>query len=80
MKHVLKIISIAILALIINLGSVNQLHANGGAPPPPPPQHGQGGNVPGGGAPVGEGLLILSVLAGAWGVKKMRSAQKKSAD
>lgn len=79
MKHVLKIISIAILALMINLGSINLLHATGG-PPPPPPQHGQQNNVPGGGAPVGEGLLILSVLAGAWGVKKMRSAQKKSAE
>jgi hypothetical protein len=63
---------------MINLGSANLLHANGGVPPPPPPQHGEGGNVPGGGAPVGEGLLILSVLAGAWGTRKVYVERKKS--
>ncbi len=36
--------------------------------PPPPPTHGEIGDIPaGGGAPIGEGLLILAVLGAAYG-------------
>ncbi len=35
--------------------------------PPPPPTHGEVGDIPGGGAPIGEGLLILAVLGAAYG-------------
>jgi hypothetical protein len=44
--------------------------------PPPPPSggHGSGGNqVPGGGAPIGEGLLILTALGAGYGWKKWHS-------
>jgi hypothetical protein len=35
--------------------------------PPPPPTHGEVGDIPGGGAPIGEGLLILAALGVAYG-------------
>ena len=35
--------------------------------PPPPPGHGETGNVPGGGAPIGGGLFILLGLGTAYG-------------
>jgi len=39
--------------------------------PPPPPAHGQTGNeVPGGGASIGGGLLILTALALGYAAKK----------
>lgn len=42
-------------------------------PPPPPNDPSNGGtNGPvGGGAPIGEGIVVLSVLAAAYGAKKM---------
>jgi hypothetical protein len=42
------------------------------APPPPPndPSNGGGTGPVGGGAPIGEGIVILSVLAAAYGGKK----------
>ena len=40
-------------------------------PPPPPPNHGETGNVPGGNAPIGGGLLILLSLGAAYGGKKL---------
>jgi hypothetical protein len=49
--------------------------------PPPPPEggHGGGGNqVPGGGAPIGEGLLILTALGAAYGSKKWYNNHKKT--
>lgn len=48
--------------------------------PPPPPQggHGQGGNVPAGGAaPIGGGIAILLTLGAAYGAKKMYDARKR---
>ena len=44
-------------------------------PPPPPPSggHGQSGNSPaGGGAPVGEGVLLLSFLGLGYGIRKWK--------
>jgi hypothetical protein len=52
-------------------------------PPPPPPEgHGQTGNqVPGGGTPIGSGLLIMLALGAAYGGKKLRNIRKnKSAE
>ena len=70
--------TIIVIVLILFINGLATLPGNAQEPPPPPPQHGQGGNVPGGGAPVGEGLLILTALAGAWGVKKFRDYRKIS--
>lgn len=43
-------------------------------PPPPPPDggHGIGGNeVPGGGTPIGSGIVLLITLAAGYGAKKV---------
>jgi len=52
---------------------------NGNGPPIPPPNHGNAGNAPGhaGGAPVGEGMLILIGLAGLYGGKKVYDMRKE---
>ncbi len=43
-------------------------------PPPPPPDHGEAGNVPGGGAPLGSGLGILIACGAAYGsLKKIKT-------
>ena len=44
--------------------------------PPPPPGHGSTGNVPGGGNPIGGGLLILLGLGAAYGGKKIYQMRK----
>lgn len=46
--------------------------------PDPPGQHGQDGNkAPGGGAPIGGGLLILLSLGAGYGAKKLYDRKKK---
>ncbi len=46
-------------------------------PPGMPGNHGAGGNqIPGGGAPVGSGLLILMGLGGAYAGKKYLNNQE----
>lgn len=51
--------------------------AQNGDPPPPPDEHGENGNqVPGGGAPVGEGVLMLCLLSGAYGGFKLHRRRK----
>lgn len=41
------------------------------AQPDPPEGHGNDGNVPGGGAPIGSGVIILMTMASAYGTKKV---------
>ncbi|MCF8364766.1 MAG: hypothetical protein K9H16_03240 [Bacteroidales bacterium] len=61
--------SLSLLLLLVLLNFANPVSA-GAPPPPPPPGHGTGGNVPGGGAPIGEGLIMLVALGAAYGYKK----------
>jgi hypothetical protein len=65
MKAYITTFRIFLLAMIFSTLTVTGSFAQD--PPPPPPGHGEGGNVPGGGAPVGSGLLALSVMAAAYG-------------
>ena len=45
--------------------------------PPPPPSHGETGNqVPGGGSPIGSGLLLLVGLGAVYGGKKIYDNKK----
>jgi hypothetical protein len=62
---------------VIGITTFTTLNAQDVPPPPPPANGGQGGNVPGGGAPIGEGLLILSLLGAGYGTKKWYSKHKK---
>ncbi len=66
MKAYITTFRIFLLAMMFSIFTTTTALADG-PPPPPPPNHGQGGNVSGGGAPVGSGLLVLSVLAAAYG-------------
>ncbi len=74
-----KIIIKGLLVVLFVIGTTTfeTLTAQDVPPPPPPANGGQGGNVPGGGAPIGEGLLILSMLGAGYGTKKWYSNHKK---
>lgn len=74
MKRQLKI-TFSLLILLLMLNFATPVFAQQG-PPPPPPEHGQGGNVPGGGAPVGEGLILLVAMGAAYGYKKWNDTRE----
>jgi hypothetical protein len=46
-------------------------------PPPPGGGHGGSGNQEGGGAPVGEGIFILTALGATYATKKWRAIIKQ---
>ncbi len=48
--------------------------------PPPPPTHGEVGDIPGGGAPIGEGVMILAVFGIAYGGYKWYDYRKRMED
>lgn len=68
---------IAILVIIATL-LIPLLSTGQNPPPPPPPGHGESGNVPGGGTPVGSGLLIMLGLGGAYGGYKFFHGKQKN--
>lgn len=68
-----------ILKVCLAFTIVFSIHAVSLAQPPPPPPsigHGGTGNVPGAGAPIGEGMFFLIGLAGIYGGKKMYDLRK----
>jgi hypothetical protein len=67
--------SISLFLLLMLLSVVTPTFA-ASPPPPPPPGHGTSGNVPGGGAPVGEGLAFLIALGAAYGYKKWKGTKE----
>ena len=70
MKTLIKTIAIPITIILFTINvSLAQ-------DPPPPPGHGTSGNVPGGGAPIGSGLLVLIALGAAYGGKKVFDYRK----
>lgn len=77
MKHSARILFLsAILTLLFSI-SFNETVLS--QPPPPPPPgggHGEGGNQPAGGAPIGDGVYLLIGLAGLYGGKKVYDARK----
>jgi len=71
MKNIIKILMASLLIFVASLSVSNVF---GDTPPPPPPEggHGSGGNqVPGGGAPIGSGIVLLISLAAGYGAKKV---------
>jgi len=71
MKNIKKYIGILIFVLAVSAAY---------AQTPPPPNNGGtgvgGGTVVGGGAPIGSGLILLSIMAGAYGGQKFRKNLK----
>jgi len=71
-KTILPVLLMAVFVLIATSGFAQD-------PPPPPPSggHGMGGTQPpGGGAPIGEGIFILTLLGAAYGGKKWFTNKK----
>jgi len=79
LKDMKKMIIKGFLVALFVIGTATfaTLTAQDVPPPPPPANGGTGGNVPGGGAPIGEGLLILTALGAAYGNKKWYNIHKK---
>jgi hypothetical protein len=73
MKNKIKIFAVSLLICVATLITTN---VQADAPPPPPPDHGETGNVPGGGAPIGSGLVILLSLGAGYGAKKFYDYRK----
>lgn len=73
-----KIIFKGLLMVLFVIGTTtfSTLNAQDVPPPPPPANGGQGGNVPGGGAPIGEGLIFLTVFGAAYGAKKWQKSKQ----
>ena len=76
MKKISKYIQFTLFFILLNVAATAPAVAQGD-PPPPPPGHGETGNVPGGGAPVGSGLLILGLLGAGYGAKKWYDTHKR---
>jgi len=70
--------TIATLSLLVCFLVLTPAFGQNGEPPPPPSEHGSTENIPGGGAPVGEGIFILSLLGAAYGSKKWYVAKQKA--
>jgi hypothetical protein len=65
-----------ILALVLTLGLIFGLSTISIPQPPPPSDHGDPGDVPGGTAPVGSGLVLLIGMGAAYGSGKLYKAWK----
>lgn len=66
MKNIIKTLAVSlILALALFISTPVQAD-----PPGMPDNHGTDGDVPGGGAPIGSGIVLLIAMASAYGSKK----------
>lgn len=66
MKNTFKTITVSlILALALFISTPVQAD-----PPGMPGNHGENGDIPGGGAPIGSGVILLIAMASAYGSKK----------
>jgi hypothetical protein len=78
MRKILNILTVSLI-LSIAIFLTDSLYAQTQAPPPPQ-THGVGGDVPGGGAPVGEGIVFLVAMGAAYGARKVYSMRRKLAE
>lgn len=77
MKRIYNIIGIFLVVTLLCIATVSiaQTHT------PPPPRHGMTDPVvPGGSAPVGEGIALLVALGAAYGIRKVYHLRRKLAD
>jgi hypothetical protein len=78
MKYSYRFLSIAGVVLFLLAASLQGFSQNGD-PPPPPGEHGQTGNQPpGGGAPIGSGLLVLAMMGAGYGAVKYYNRRKNT--
>lgn len=78
-KHIFRFLGFIIMAGLLMTYSTTQAQMENGDPPPPPGQHGENGNQPpGGGAPIGEGLFLLTMLGAGYGARKWYIKHKRN--
>jgi len=78
MKTLIKSIAAFLIIALLTINPTASFAQNGD-PPPPPGEHGENGNqVPGGGAPVGDGLAFLTLLAVSYASRKIYRNRKKA--
>lgn len=76
MKNTVRIFILTLFVLVLIVPPTSAFAQD---PPPPPPGsgHGAGGSqVPGGGAPIGSGMVLLIALAAGYGGKKVYDFRK----
>jgi len=69
-----KLVSIAVVLFCLFILSDN-LYTQ---VPPPPPDHGSEGGAVGGAAPIGNGLIMLIIMAGSYATLKFRKINKNN--
>ena len=77
MKNIVKIFVLTLFVLVLIVPPTSVFAQD---PPPPPPGagHGAGGSqVPGGGAPIGSGMVLLIAMAAGYGGKKVYDFKKQ---
>jgi len=78
MKNIAKLFVMTFFVLVLIVPPTSVFAQD---PPPPPPGggHGAGGSqVPGGGAPIGSGLVLLIAMAAGYGGKKVYDFKKQN--
>lgn len=68
-------INITIISFVFSLVFLLPLGVNAD-PPGMPGNHGENGDVPGGGAPIGGGIAMLIAMSAAYGSKKLFQLNK----
>ena len=77
MKNIVRIFVLTLFVLVLIVPPTSVFAQD---PPPPPPGggHGAGGSqVPGGGAPICSGLVLLIAMAAGYGGKKVYDFRKR---
>lgn len=80
MRRILNTLAISLILGATILFSSNLFGQPQPTAPPPPQNHGIGGPIQGGGAPVGSGLILLLVLGAGYGTKKVIANRKRLTD
>jgi len=78
MKNSIKILMATVFVFTCLVFSTSVFAQDPPPPPPPGGGHGAGGSqVPGGGAPIGSGLVLLIAMAAGYGGKKVYNFRKR---
>jgi len=78
MKNIVRIFVLTLFVLVLIVPPTSVFAQDPPPPPPPGGGHGAGGSqIPGGGAPIGSGLVLLIAMAAGYGGKKVYNFRKR---